>query len=225
MPRRPTGSAAPALDAAALHETPLSLGPTPWVRRDILGSLAAKSTVAPTMQGPFSGGVVLTGTHRPCMPKLGGSIPPASIAPVHGATAWGGRDNRRSRRPGLAASLRPRSRGRGVVPGCRLLIGHFSGRVQTGAPSPVSTPPADTEVCTLSRSCPAGLVLGADRDWTRLDGRGGLSRGGCGMDRLKCLLVVGVWRFAGCAVAAGTAAAPASAQAPPAATRCSFIPP
>ena len=36
------------------------------------------------------------------------------------------------------------------------------------------------------------------------------------MDRLKCLLVVGALAFAGWAVAAGTAAAPASAQAPPA---------
>ena len=36
------------------------------------------------------------------------------------------------------------------------------------------------------------------------------------MDRLKCLLVVGVLAFAGCAVAAGSSAAPASAQVPPA---------
>ena len=36
------------------------------------------------------------------------------------------------------------------------------------------------------------------------------------MDRLQCLLVVGVLVFAGCAVAAGTPAAPAYAQAPPA---------
>ena len=36
------------------------------------------------------------------------------------------------------------------------------------------------------------------------------------MDRLKCFLVVGILAFAGCAVAGGTAAAPASAKAPPA---------